>query len=530
MSVASPKFTSLFQSALPSDPETENSARQVTKACYSSVNPQYAPAPSLVSYSRELASELGFTESFCESQQFVDVFVGNSLLAGSKPYAMCYGGHQFGNWAGQLGDGRAINLGEMSTRQNQLLSFQLKGAGPTPYSRFADGFAVLRSSIREFLCSEAMHHLGIPTTRALSLVLTGAQVERDMFYSGDPKMEPGAVVTRVAPSFIRFGNFELFAARGDVETLAQLVGYTVEYDFPHLLEEYKRDSVSAILQMLREVSERTCELIVHWMRVGFVHGVMNTDNMSILGLTIDYGPYGWLDNYDSSFTPNTTDFQNRRYRYENQAAVAQWNLLQLANALYPLINNASELESIVRGFRALYEEKWSAMMVNKLGLVSGSSENKDFLVQIGTLMEQSQIDMTLFYRGLMSIDETIMNKANDLEEFLIDLSYLDSFSAQDIHAWRCWFEKYFNQLHVGSYDKSVRQAAMAESNPVFILRNYLTQVAIEKAHEGDFSEVENLLLALATPYKINSAHETRLGKRPSWAEDKAGCSVLSCSS
>ena len=238
-----------------------------------------------------------------------------------------------------LVNGRAINLGEVVNVNGQRWGLQLKGAGPTPYSRGADGFAVLRSSIREFLCSEAMHHLGIPTTRALSLVTTGEQIGRDMFYDGNPKQEAGAVVCRVAPSFTRFGSFQLFSARGDTAILKQLIDYTVRTDFPHLAEP----STDVYLTWFQEVCHKTAMLMVDWMGVGFVHGMMNTDNMSILVLTIDYGPYGWLEDYDPKWTPNTTDAQGRRYSFGNQPYIAHWNLAQLAQSIYPLIGQQDPL-------------------------------------------------------------------------------------------------------------------------------------------------------------------------------------------
>lgn len=286
-----------------------------------------------MAYSKEVAELLNLDIDACESNSFTELFAGNKLLANMDPYAMCYGGHQFGNWAGQLGDGRAINLGEILNHKNQRWALQLKGAGPTPYSRTADGLAVLRSSVREFLCSEAMHHLDVPTTRALSLIMTGENVIRDMFYNGNPKAEPGAVVCRVAPSFIRFGNFQILTARRDVDLLKKMVDYTIRTDFPHLGEP----SPTIYIDWFTEVCKKTAEMIVHWQRVGFVHGVMNTDNMSILGLTIDYGPYGWLENFDQNWTPNTSESQEQRYRFGNQPKIAFWNLGQLANSIYPLI-------------------------------------------------------------------------------------------------------------------------------------------------------------------------------------------------
>jgi len=283
-------FDNRFTRELPADPIETNSRRQVAKACFSRVRPQPVSAPRLVAFSREAAGLLDLTEADCRSEAFTQIFSGNQLLPGMDPHAACYGGHQFGNWAGQLGDGRAINLGEIVNRQGERWTLQLKGAGPTPYSRNADGRAVLRSSLREFLCSEAMFHLGVPTTRALSLILTGDPVERDMFYDGHPEEEPGAVVCRLAPTFVRFGNFEILAARGEIALLQQLADFTIRTTFPHLGEP----SPTVYIRWFAEICRTTAELMVHWLRVGFVHGVMNTDNMSIHGLTIDYGPYGRL--------------------------------------------------------------------------------------------------------------------------------------------------------------------------------------------------------------------------------------------
>jgi len=318
------RFDNRFVRELPADPEAGPRLRQVHGALFSRVAPTPVAAPRLVAHSREVAALLGIDDAAVASPAFARVFGGNALVEGMEPYAANYGGHQFGHWAGQLGDGRAITLGETINDAGERWELQLKGAGPTPYSRSADGRAVLRSSVREFLCSEAMHHLGVPTTRALCLVTTGEEVVRDMFYDGHPRPEPGAIVCRVAPSFIRFGNFELPASRGDAPLVTQLVDFTIRRDFPHLLpargEGLGADAGGSLTEEVRaawfaEVCERTAHMIAHWMRVGFVHGVMNTDNLSVLGLTIDYGPYGWIDNFDLEWTPNTTDAQGRRYRF-----------------------------------------------------------------------------------------------------------------------------------------------------------------------------------------------------------------------
>ncbi|NRA34917.1 MAG: YdiU family protein, partial [Polyangiaceae bacterium] len=304
-------FQSRFVSELPGDKLSANRPRQVEGACYSLVEPTPVAAPKVIAHSQEVADQLGYSSDDLESARMSAVLGGCALQEGMTSFAAAYGGHQFGNWAGQLGDGRAISLGERQGPDGNWLEMQLKGAGPTPYSRTADGRAVMRSSVREFLCSEAMFHLGVPTTRALSLVSTGDAVVRDVLYDGNAKPEPGAIVCRVAPSFLRFGNFELFASRGDETTLRQLTNYTLRHFFPQLLTpemiagtiEPGKDEIAA---MFSEVCLSTAIMVNHWMRVGFVHGVMNTDNMSILGLTIDYGPYGWLEDFDPTWTPNTT--------------------------------------------------------------------------------------------------------------------------------------------------------------------------------------------------------------------------------
>ncbi|MCL4158791.1 UNVERIFIED_CONTAM: hypothetical protein GTU68_020474, partial [Idotea baltica] len=290
-----------FNKELPADPNTDNSPRKVREACYSFVTPKKVKHPTLIHASEEVAQLIGLNSNDIKSENFLNIFSGKSVIPETEPYAMCYGGHQFGHWAGQLGDGRAINLGEV-LHNDQRWAMQLKGAGPTPYSRTADGFAVLRSSIREHLCSEAMFHLRVPTTRSLSLVLTGEDVLRDVMYDGHPDYEKGAVVCRIAPSFIRFGNFQILAQRQDKVNLQILADYTIKYFYPSIKSQNK----DKYIEFFRMLSNRTLDMVIDWQRVGFVHGVMNTDNMSILGLTIDYGPYGWLEGYDPGWTPNTT--------------------------------------------------------------------------------------------------------------------------------------------------------------------------------------------------------------------------------
>jgi len=325
-------FGTHFINSLCADSEQENFVRRVSNIHYSLVNPTAVANPRLLSYSKNLAALLGI--DFSNQLSATEILSGNKLNHTTKPYAMRYGGHQFGSWAAQLGDGRAINLGNLLGLDGKQYELQLKGSGPTPYSRRADGRAVLRSSIREYLCSEAMFYLGIPTTRALSLVGSGDLVTRDMFYDGNSRKEPGAIVCRVAESFLRFGNFEILAFHQEQERLTELVQFTIKNYFPELLKKGKNIFDQEIYRSwFEEICRRTGILIAKWMSVGFVHAVMNTDNMSILGLTIDYGPYGWLDAFDNNWTPNTSDESNKRDRFSAQPNIGLWNLEKLADAL-----------------------------------------------------------------------------------------------------------------------------------------------------------------------------------------------------
>ncbi len=525
-------FDNRFTRELPADPETGNARRQVTRACYSRVQPTQVAQPQLLAYAWEVAEELGLSRAFCESDDFPHIFSGNRVLDGMDPYAMCYGGHQFGNWAGQLGDGRAINLGELSGPTGKRWVVQLKGAGLTPYSRSADGLAVLRSSIREFLCSEAMYHLGVPTTRALSLVSTGEHIIRDMFYDGNPKPEPGAVVCRVAPSFVRFGNFQIFAARGEIDILQQLVDYTIRTDFPHLGEP----SRATYLAWFEEVCRTTAQLIVHWLRVGFVHGVMNTDNMSILGLTIDYGPYGWLEDYDSNWTPNTTDAASHRYAFGKQPQIAHWNLVQLANALYPLIEQTEPLEKALSSYVQEFEACWQVMMAHKLGLQSFKPDLDDSLVAgLLEILQLAETDMTIFYRRLASCDLDATPVAQiDAPAFiqpLLDAYYVpEQLTPETTARIAAWLRRYHDRVREEGTDDETRRRRMNAVNPKYVLRNYLAQLAIDKAEQGDPSLVHDLLELLRHPYDEQPDKEAYAQKRPDWARQRPGCSMLSCSS
>lgn len=522
-------FNNRFVRELPADPDSENVRRQVLAACYSFVNPTKVAAPYLIAYSPEIAADIGLSPHDCEAKQFANVFAGNELLPGMQPHAQCYGGHQFGNWAGQLGDGRAINLGEVEDRHGVLQTLQLKGAGETPYSRSADGLAVLRSSVREFLCSEAMFHLDIPTTRALSLVGTGEQVIRDMFYDGRRKAEPGAIVCRVAPSFLRIGSYEIFSARDDIDNLRRLVDFTIRNHFPHLGEP----GTETYLKWFKEVCERTATLVVNWMRVGFVHGVLNTDNTSILGLTIDYGPYGWIDNYDPDWTPNTTDATGKRYRFGHQAQIAQWNLFQLGNAIFPLIEDAEPLRQILNDFVDFYTDKWQQMRADKLGLKKYNGDADHELNQdLQKILLLTETDMTIFYRKLAELPcENDQQSDAELLTVLHDAFYApDSLSQADKTDIVGWLRQYQQRVQQDGISDADRKIAMNRVNPKYVLRNYLAQQAIDKAEQNDFSEVWKLLEIMRKPYDEQPEYDEYAGKRPDWARQKPGCSMLSCSS
>lgn len=513
-----------FTSELPADQDTTNSARQVYQSAYSFVTPKKTSQPALVAVTEILAEQLGLSSCELSTSTFVDIVSGNMIPDGMEPYAMCYGGHQFGQWAGQLGDGRAINLGQVQTSDVGLQTLQLKGAGPTPYSRGADGFAVLRSSVREFLCSEAMYHLGIPTTRALSLCLTGDEVQRDMFYDGHAKNELGAVVCRVSTSFLRFGSFQLPAARDDIQLLKRLVDFSIKENFPHLGEPNK----DVYLKWFGEICQSTCDLVIEWMRVGFVHGVMNTDNMSIIGETIDYGPYGWTDNFDLSWTPNTTDSQHRRYCFGAQPEIAQWNLLQLANAIYPLVEEAEPFNHLLNNFARQYSQGWSTMMQKKLGLDQLMFETDDELfVALEKLMTEGNIDMTIFYRCLSSFTGT----ENDPRALFLESFYnVEELSNEFWFQLEQWLESYSKRLLHNQSTHEERKIRMNTVNPKYVLRNYLAQQAIEKAESGDYSMIKELQQVLLSPYCEQPEFEDYAKKRPDWALRKAGCSKLSCSS
>lgn len=522
-------FTDRWVQDLPEDPIPDNFVRRVEGAAYSWVKPTPVSAPKLISFIPEMVEALGFAKDAPSHPDFLRVFSGNAISPAMAPYASCYGGHQFGHWAEQLGDGRAINLGEVLSPKGQYLTLQLKGAGRTPYSRSADGRAVLRSSLREYLCSEAVHHLGIPTTRSLCLVLTGDSVIRDMFYDGHAMAEPGAIACRIAPSFTRFGHFELPCARGDLALLKRLVDFSLRVEFDGRFEP----GPEGYCQWFAEIVQRTARLIVHWQRVGFVHGVMNTDNLSILGLTIDYGPYGWLEGFDPRWTPNTTDAEGRRYAYGQQPHIARWNLIRLANAIYPLIGQAHRLEEAIEGYDQTFKALWNDAINQKLGLDLAMSPSRERLIErLWQLLLLRETDFTLFFRGLSFWEPPAPGVPIDqIPDFLRTAWYDESAPAQAIATQALgWLGDYSREVHQGRASGQDRLLSMRAVNPKFVFRNYLAQEVIDEIEQGSTKKLERLLDTLRRPYDEQAENDDFAQKRPEWARHRAGCSMLSCSS
>ncbi len=528
----------LFIEALSKDPSQKNTSRTVPHGFYSYVTPKETKNPSFIHQNKALYKKIDPDTDLLKNSKLLDLLSGNKIPENSLPYSMNYGGHQFGHWAGQLGDGRAIHLGAVKL-ENSLWQLQLKGAGPTPYSRNADGLAVLRSSVREYLCSEAMQALGVPTTRALSLSLTGDLVLRDVLYNGNTAYEAGAVIARMAPCFIRFGSFELPANRGQINALEELTKATIKYHFP----EIKTTGKEAYLEFFEIVCTRTAALIVEWQRVGFVHGVLNTDNMSILGLTIDYGPYGWLEPYDPNWTPNTTDAKESRYCFGNQSKVSLWNLYQLANAIYPLVEEAAPLEKILDLYKAHFEKGYCQMMCKKLGIKlreEHQKEKQEVLKLIATLEEVlvlTETDMTLFFRLLSSFNSKAflaMDKKSPIASIfgpiLIAFYTPEALVGIIKESWVTWITDYAKLLEKQGINAQLRLKNMNAVNPKYVLRNYMAQMAIEKAEKGDYSLVSELYELLQFPYEEQPSFENWFAKRPEWARNKIGCSALSCSS
>ncbi|WP_079434349.1 YdiU family protein [Zoogloea sp. LCSB751] len=489
----------------------DNAFARLPAAFYTRLPPQPLPDPYLVAASPAAAALIGLPAAELARPEFAEFFAGNRLLPGSEPLAAVYSGHQFGVWAGQLGDGRAHLLGEVAIGLDDPASgweIQLKGAGQTPYSRFADGRAVLRSSIREFLCSEAMAGLGIPTTRALAVVGSNAPVRRE-------SIETAAVVTRLAPSFIRFGSFEHWAANRKLDELRQLADYVIERFRPEC-----RDAANPYEALLRDVGRRTAELIARWQAVGFMHGVMNTDNMSILGLTLDYGPFGFMDAFDAGHICNHSD-DHGRYSYKAQPQIGHWNLYALGRALAPLIGEAAAVQAAIEeSYAPVFEQQFFALFGAKLGFTEVRPGDEDFIGDTFQLLQQQHPDFTLFFRNLgrlpAQVDEAGRATADaPLRDLLIDRDAGDAWIAQ----WRA-------RIAAEGRSDAERQAAMDAVNPKYVLRNWIAEAAIRAAQGGDFSEVQAVQTCLSRPFDAQPEYERFAAPPPDWAEGLA----VSCSS
>ena len=489
------------------DLEFDNTFASLPDAFYTRLAPLGLPEPRLVAASDEVARLIGLDPTEFGRPEFAEAFAGNVLPAGSAALAAVYSGHQFGVWAGQLGDGRAHLLGGLRSR-GEHWEIQLKGAGRTPYSRGADGRAVLRSSIREFLCSEAMAGLGIPTTRALSIVGADLPVRRE-------EIETAAIVARVAPSFVRFGSFEHWAALGRTDELRRLADYVIDTFRPHC-----RAEPNPAAALLADVAQRTGELVADWMAVGFMHGVMNTDNMSILGLTLDYGPFGFMEAFDAGHVCNHSDTHGR-YAYDAQPAVAQWNLYCLAQAFLPLIGERDAAQAAIdEHFGPAFETRFAARLAAKLGLRELRSGDEEIIGDTFALLQAQRLDFSLFFRSLSSLPAAV-DPENQAES---DAPLRDHFI--DRAAGDAWLARWRKRLAATPWSDGERQAAMRAANPKYVLRNWLAEAAIRKARAGDYSEVERVLRCLRRPFDEQPEFSAFAAPAPDWAR---GLEV-SCSS
>lgn len=485
----------------------DNSFARLPPAFYTKLAPTSLPDPYPVATSPDAAALIGLDPQTFSRAGFAAYFIGNQPLPGSEPLAAVYSGHQFGVWAGQLGDGRAHLLGEVMT-QSGPIELQLKGAGQTPYSRFADGRAVLRSSIREFLCSEAMDALGIPTTRALCIVGSDAPVRRET-------METAAVVTRMAPSFVRFGSFEHWASQGRDEEVKLLADYIIDHLRPALREE-----AHPYQALLADVATRTGEMIAHWQAIGFMHGVMNTDNMSILGLTLDYGPFGFMEAFDATHICNHSD-DHGRYAFHRQPAIAHWNLYALGGALRSLIPDDETISGLIDAhYIPAYESKFIALMRAKLGLTTEQDNDEDFLRDTYALLQTQHLDHTNFFRKLSKLPGEVTPHSHEA----LDRPLRDDFI--DRETGDAWLVKWRARLAQENSVDATRQTAMLATNPAYVLRNWIAETAIRKAREKDFSEIANVLECLRNPFEEQARFAHYATLPPDWAQ---GLEV-SCSS
>ncbi|SNS63184.1 Uncharacterized conserved protein YdiU, UPF0061 family [Noviherbaspirillum humi] len=483
----------------------ENSFASLPPAFYTRLMPTPVPAPYLVGASESVAAMIGLDSAELGRPEFTDTFAGNRVPKGALPLAAVYSGHQFGVWAGQLGDGRAILLGDVPAAISDKpgrMELQLKGSGLTPYSRMGDGRAVLRSSIREFLCSEAMAALGIPTSRALCVTGSDMLVMRET-------PETSAVVTRLAPTFVRFGSFEHWYYNEKHDELKLLADYVIDRFYPEL-----READNPYRAFLSEVTRRTARLMAQWQAVGFMHGVMNTDNMSILGITIDYGPYGFMEAFDANHICNHTDRQGR-YSYQMQPGIGQWNCYALGQALLPLIGEVETTQAALEVYKGEYQQEMDRLLHAKLGLTTLQSQDKALIDEMFALMQANHIDFTLFFRRLGGLKLDDPGSDEPVRDLIIDRPAFDA-----------WAAKYRERLRAENSVDAQRQAAMNAVNPKYVLRNYQAQIAIEKAQSKDFSEVQRLLKILEKPFDEQPENEKYAELPPDWAKELE----VSCSS
>ena len=469
-------------------------------AFFTELRPTPLPDPYLVALNKPLSQELGLDPSHLVSPDGVDALTGSLPVAGTRPLATVYSGHQFGVWAGQLGDGRAILLGEIDTPSGGR-ELQFKGSGRTPYSRMGDGRAVLRSSIREFLASEAMHGLGIPTTRALSVTGSDAPVVRE-------EVETAAVVVRVAPSFIRFGHFEHFAARGQDDELRKLADFVVDRFYPQCRASRELGG-NPYANLLQAVSERTAALVARWQEAGFCHGVMNTDNMSILGLTIDYGPYQFLDGFDPGHVCNHSD-EGGRYAYNRQPNVAYWNLFCLGQALFPLIGSEELALAALESYKTVFPQQLEARMRAKLGLADARDGDRELVEGVLSLLAGERTDYPIFWRRLSQLVRD--GDAGPVRDLFLGRAAFDG-----------WLADYEARLPA---DRAAAGLAMLRTNPKYVLRNHLAELAIRRAKVKDFGGVADLLQVVRSPFDEHPAHEAMATFPPDWASHIE----ISCSS
>ncbi|HEX3150673.1 MAG TPA: YdiU family protein [Gemmataceae bacterium] len=479
----------------------DNTYSRLPDTFFQRVEPTSVPSPYLIAFNLDAARLLDLDPAEATKPSFVAAFAGNARLPGSEPVAMKYAGHQFGSYVPQLGDGRAILLGEVRNGAGEKWDLHLKGGGRTPFSRFGDGRAVLRSSIREYLACEAMHGLGIPTTRALCLVGTDLEVQRET-------PETGALIVRMAPSHVRFGSFEVFAHRGQTDEVKILADYVIEQSFPHL--QLAEDKYAAFL---REVVARTARLVAHWQAVGFAHGVLNTDNMSILGLTLDYGPYGFMEDFEPGFVCNHSD-ETGRYAFDQQPRIGYWNLAALAQALLSLIA-LDDAKAALNTFPEVFNARMNEFMVAKLGLMTAGEGDQELWTNVLDGLAAARVDYTLFFRLLGEFSTTNGADNSGLRRLFDDPKAFDA-----------WAERYRERLASERSDDGERRERMNRVNPKFILRNYLAQIAIDKAQKKDFSEVDRLRGVLRLPFDEQPEMEHYAKPAPEWGKRL----VVSCSS